>query len=61
MLFRNEIICKEEQNYIYRILFKDYYNHFYNLGIILLSSNNFEDGIINFVFMLYVDLWNGCG
>ena len=40
---------------MYKILFKDSYNHFYNLGIILLMLNNFRDKIINFVY-IFVDL-----
>ena len=41
---------KERRNYINRILFKNYYNHFYNLRIILSMIDNFKNEIVNFVF-----------
>ena len=36
----------KDQNHIYKIVFKDNYNHFYNLRIILLALDNFKNEII---------------
>ena len=41
---------REMKLYI-RILFRNYYERFYNRGIILPSLYNFKDKIINFVFI----------
>ena len=35
--------------YIYEIIFKNCYNYFHNLNIILLILNNFKNKIINFI------------
>ena len=37
---------------MYKILFKNYYNYFYKLKIILSVSNNFKDGFINFIIII---------
>ena len=42
---------------MYEILFRNYYNYFHNLDIILLVLNNFKNKIIKFIRKLSTK-WN---
>ena len=48
-LSMDEIKKEVGQNYLYKILFTNYYNYFYNLKFILLILDNFKIKIINFI------------
>ena len=48
-MFGDEIVYMKGWNCLDGILFKDYYNYFYNLRIILLMIYNFNNEIINFL------------
>ena len=52
VLFRGKIICVKGLNCIHGTLLKNFYDHFYNLGIILLMPYNFIVEITNFILYM---------